>query len=399
MKNGALDDIKVLDLGQDISAPYCAKLLADYGAEVIKVEPHGQGDSARRMGPFPGDVPNPEKSGLFLHLNMNKKGITLNLHTREGAKILKELVKRADILVENYDPSYLPSLGLGYEDLEQVNPRLVMTSITPFGQTGPYRDYKATEMGVFAMSGRMYTHGLPEREPLRYAPDISWFQTGTTAAVSTLAALFVSRAEGVGQQVDVSAMEALVGNMDNRVLYYEYTGVKSRRGDFPSGFPQGAYPCQDGYVTFGVGQQRFFQRLCQAMGRTDLSEDPRFATSDARTENLDELEAIFLGWMMEHTKREIFEICQEVRVPCSPLLGPDELLDDPQLKAREFFVEADHPQAGRLTYPGAPFRMTQTPLRVRSPAPLLGQHNTEIFSGGLGYSKEDLVLLRSTGTI
>ena len=137
MINGALDDIKVLDLGQDISAPYCAKLLADYGAEVIKVEPHGQGDSARRMGPFPGDIPNPEKSGLFLHLNMNKKGVTLNLHTHEGAKILKELVKRADILVENYDPSYLPSLGLGYEDLEQVNPRLVMTSITPFGTDRP----------------------------------------------------------------------------------------------------------------------------------------------------------------------------------------------------------------------------------------------------------------------
>ncbi|MCE2463858.1 MAG: CoA transferase, partial [Dehalococcoidia bacterium] len=380
MINGALDNIKVLDLGQDISAPYCAKLLADYGAEVIKVEPHGQGDSARRMGPFPGDIPNPEKSGLFLHLNMNKKGVTLNLHTREGVKILKELVKGADILVENYAPAHLPSLGLGYEDLEQVNPRLVMTSITPFGQTGLYRDYKATEMGVFAMSGRMYTHGLPEREPLRYAPDISWFQTGTTAAISTLAAL--------GQQVVVSAMEAVVGSMDYRVLLYEYTGVKSRRGDFPSGFPQGAYPCQDGYVTFGVGQQRFFQRLCQAMGRTDLSEDPRFATSDARTENLDELEAIFLGWMMEHTKREIFEICQKVRVPCSPLLGPDELLDDPQLKAREFFVEADHPQAGRLTYPGAPFRMTQTPFWVRSPAPLLGQHNTEIYSGGLGYSKD-----------
>ena len=167
----------------------------------------------------------------------------------------------------------------------------------------------------------------------------------------------------------------------------------------PAGFPQGAYPCQDGYVTFGVGQQRFFQRLCQAMGRTDLSEDPQVRNLRCPYGEPGRIGGHFLGLDEEHTKREIFEICQGVRVPCSPLFGPDELLDDPQLKAREFFVEADHPQAGRLTYPGAPFKMTQTPFKVRSPAPLLGQHNTEIYSGGLGYSKEDLVLLRSTGTI
>ena len=399
MQESALEGIKVLELGHHISAPYCVKLLADYGAEVIKVEPPTEGDRSRRMGPFPEDVPHLEKGGLFLHLNMNKKGITLNLECYDGAKILKELVRWADILVENFPPMYLPSMGLGYSDLEPVNPQLVMTSITPFGQTGPYRDYKATEMGIFAMSGRMNSHGIPEREPLRYGPDISWFQTGTTAAVSTLAALFVSQAEGVGQQVDVSAMEALVGNLDNRPLYYEYSGVKTERGKLVGGYPHGAYPCKDGYVVMAVGYQAYFQRLCNAMGLPDLTADPRFSTPEARSENQEEFEPIFFGWMMEHTKREVFEVCQEARVMCGPLMGPDELLEDPQLKARGFFVEVDHPEAGTLTYPGAPFKMPKTPWKVRSPAPTLGEHNWEVYCGRLGYSREDLVHLRSAGVI
>ena len=275
MEDSALEGVKVLELGHSISAPYCAKLLADYGAEVIKIEPPGMGDTARGMGPFPGDVPHPEKSGLFLHLNANKKGITLDLECRDGAKILKDLVRHTDIVVENFQPSFLPSLGLGYQDLEPVNPRLVMTSITPFGLTGPYRDYKATEIGVFAMSGRMATHGLPEREPLRYAPDTSWFQTGATAAVATLAAFLVSQLEGVGQQVDISAMEALVGNLDNRVLYFEYSGVKTERGRLVGGSPHATYPCSDGYVVLAVLNNLFFQRLCQAMGRGELAADPQ----------------------------------------------------------------------------------------------------------------------------
>ncbi len=399
MNQGVLDDIKVLDLGRQISAPYCAKLLADYGAEVIKVEPPGEGDPARRMGPFPGDVPHREKSGLFLHLNANKKGITLNLQCRDGVGLLKELVRQADILVENFHPSFLPSLGLGYRDLEAVNPRLVITSITPFGLTGPYRDYLATEMGVFAMSGRMHIHGQAEREPLRYAPDTSWFQAGATAAISTMGAFLASRASGVGQQVDVSAMETLVGNVDNRPLFYAYSGIKSERGNWPGGYPQGAYPCKDGYVAFGIGTSLFFGRLCQAMGRPDILEDPRFATPDARSEHQGEFEELLLGWTMTLTKRELFQICQDARVLCAPLLGPDVLLSDPQLTERQYFVEVEHPLAGGLTQTGPPFKMAKTPPKVRSAAPLLGEHNGEIYRGRLGYSPRDLVRLRSAGVI
>ena len=398
MFQGALEDVRVLDLGHSISGPYCAKLLADYGAEVIKVEPP-EGDPARKMGPFPEDLPDPEKSGLFLYLNMSKKGVTLNLQTYEGAKLLKELVRQCDILVENYPPSFLPSLGLAQGDLEEVNPRLVITSVTPFGQSGPYRDYKATEMGVFAMSGRMYLHGSADREPLRYAPHISWFQAGMTAAVATMGAFMVSRAQGVGQRVDVSAMETLVGNMDTRALNYAYTGVKTDRDYQPVGYPVGAYPCQDGYVVFGVVRENFFQRLCQAMGQPDLLEDPRFATRDARGDHRDEFDAILLGWLLEHTQAEIFRSCQEGRVPCGPLNTPDRLLEDPQLEARGFFVEVDHPRAGTLTYPGAPFMMTRTPWGAQRPAPLLGEHNIEIYCDRLGYSRGDLVRLRSVGAI
>ena len=396
---GTLDDVKVLDLGQYISGPYCTKMLADYGAHVVKVEPPGAGDPARRIGPFPDDVPHPEKSGLFLHLNMNKKGITLDISSHDGADILRQLVREADILVENFPPSYLPSLGLSYADLESVNPRLVMTSVTPFGQTGPYRDYKATEMGVFAMSGRMYAHGLPEREPLRYAPDISWFQAGATAAVAAMGALLVSSSQGVGQHVDVSAVEALAGNADNRPLHYAYSGVEAGRSYSPGGYPVGAFPCRDGYVVFGVINDLFFHRLCHAMDRADLLEDPRFAEVEVRSQHLDELEPIFMEWLLQHTRREIFAMCQSHRVLCSPVFSPDELLEDPQLKAREFFVDVEHPEAGTLTYPGLPIKMSGTPGKMVTPAPLLGEHNVEVYRGRLGYSKRDLASLRYAGII
>lgn len=399
MLRGALDDIKVLDLGSMVAAPYCAKLLADYGADVIKIEAPDRGDPARSVGPFPGDESHPEKSGLFLHLNANKKGITLNLQCRDGAKLLKELVRQADILLENFHPSVLPSLGLAYSELEAVNPQLVMTSITPFGSTGPYRDHSAEEMGVFAMSGRMYIHGLPEREPLRYAPETAWFQVGSTAAVSTMAAYLASRAQGVGQQVDVSAMEALTGNVDNRPLFYAYSGSKSQRGTWPGGFPQGAYPCQDGYVVFGVGYNRFFGRLCEAMGMPELSEDPRFTTPQGRQEHRAEFDELFLGWTMERTKREIFQVCQDARVLCAPLLDPGELMEDPQLVEREYFVELEHAQAGKLTYPGPPFKLSEAPSNVHRPAPLLGEHNMDVFCGRLGYSRQDLSRLRAVGAI
>ncbi len=399
MTEQALSDVRVLDLSDNVAGAYCARMLADYGAEVVKVEPPLHGDPARRVGPFPADLPDPEKSGLFIHLNGNKRGVTLNVASKAGRRILKELAAGADVIVETFSPGYLPSLGLGFADLRPLNPALVMTSITPFGQSGPYRGYKASEAGVFAMSGRMHPHGLAERAPLPYAPDVVWRQVGVTAAAATVGALFGARLQGIGRQVDASSLEALAGNVDNRPLFYAYTGVKTPRERWPGGIPQGAYPCADGYVVFGVGYDVYFRRLCDAMGRPDIFRDPRWASIQARTRNAEEFEAIFIEWLMQRSKREVFELCQAHRVMCAPVLSFEEMLQDPQLKARSFFTTLDHPGVGPLPAPGFPFKMTRTPARERLPAPLLGQHNVDVFCKGLGYSRAEMARLREGGVI
>ena len=399
LRSGPLSDVKVLELGHAISAPYCAKLLADQGSEVIKVEPPGEGDPSRKSGPFPGDIPHREKSGLFLHLNLNKKGITLDFRCSTGVHILRELVAQSDILVENMPYGLLPSLNLGFEDLLKFNPKIVLAAVTPFGRTGPYRSYKSQEIGVFAMSGRMYPHGEPDREPLRYGPDISWYQAGATAAVAVLGALLAARATGVGREVDVSAVETLAGNVDSRLLYYSYSGVKTARGRWVGGYPQGAFPCKDGYIGFGVGYTVHFQRLCHAMGRDDLAQDPKYATAASRANNQEAFEELLLGWTMERSKSEIFQVCQQARVLCAPLLAPGELLEDPQLVAREYFDRVDHPEAGTLPYSGPAFHMGSYPKVAPTPAPLLGQHNHEIYAGRLGFTSHDLATLRHAEVI
>ena len=275
----------------------------------------------------------------------------------------------------------------------------MQTSITPFGQTGPYSGYKATDFGVFAASGRMYPHGEEDQEPLPYAPDVAWYQVGATAAVASMGAVFSARLQDVGEHVDVSAMEALLGNVDNRVLFYAYTGEKTPRRRWPAGAAQGAYPCLDGYVVFGVGYNVYFRRLCDAMDRPEIFQDPRWSTSQARAQNVDEFEAILIEWLMRHTRRRIFQLCQAQRVMCSPIFSFEELLEDPQLVARGFFVETAHPVAGLLHDTGPQFQLTETPWQSERPAPLLGQHNREVFCDTLGISAAQLDRLRATRVI
>ena len=370
MPDTALSDVRVLDLSDNIAGAYCAQLLASCGADVIKIEPPLHGDPARASGPFPGDLPDQEKSGLFMHLNGNKKGITLDIATESGQAVLKKLVAKADVLIETFAPTYLPSLGLGFQDLEHVNPALVMTSITPFGQTGPYKDFKATDIGVFAMSGRMYVHGLPGMAPLPYAPDVIWYQVGATASAATMGGLFNAKFQSVGQQVNVSALESLIGNVDSRCLFYEYTGVKTTRERWPGGIPQGAYPCRDGYIVIGVGYDVYFRRLCDAMGRPDICQDHRWATIEARTRNAEEFEAIFIEWLMQHSKIEVFNLCQAHRVMCAPVLSFDEMMQDPQLVARSFFTQVNHPYRRNSSCYGSPLQDDRDPVAEFRPGPV-----------------------------
>ena len=399
MAEGALADLRVLDLGVGIPASFCAKMLGDYGADVIKVEDPQEGDATRQAGPFPDNVPHPERSGLFLHLNMNKRGVALNLKSARGQELLRDLVKRADILVENYPPGYLDSLGLGWDALEEVNPRLIMTSITPFGLSGPYRDYAAEESVLFAMSSRMWHHGMADREPLRYAPGTVWFQVGQTAALATMGAVFARRRFGVGQRIDVSALEALVGNVDCYVVGYSMTGEKrasrTRQGQAASGIVL----VRDGYMLLVAGGDRFFRRLLQAIGQPELADDPRFATAESRRQHQEEFDGILIPWLLERSRREVFEQLQAYSVMSAPLQTVDEVFTDPQTLARDFFVDIHHPEVGHLVHPGAPFKMSDTPWEVRRAAPLLGQHTADVLRGELGVAEDELAVLHAQGVI
>ena len=402
MPDQVFSDVKVLDLTHYIAGPYCTKIFADYGADVLKIERPGVGDGARRIGPFYKDDPHPEKSGPFLYLNTNKRGITLNLKSDTGKKIFRELVKDVDILVENFSPRVMPSLGLDYATLEKINPKLVMTSISNFGQTGPYRDYKASETIEYGMGGFMIGTGLPEREPVKLGGNVEQYQAGLVAAEATMIALFGARLQGIGQQVDISIMRVLLGSPDRRAL--SLVGAGYNPGEVSSrsmigGYPMGGFPCKDGYEWIIGGLVRW-REICTMIDRPDLATDPRFCTpaGQASPEGREAFMEIFLPWCLEHTMEEITIKGQSTRNLVMGINTTKDLVEHPQMKERGFFVEIDHPVAGKLEYPGASIKMIGTPFQVRMPAPLLGQHNEEVY-GQLGYIKEDLVKLRERGVI
>jgi len=395
----ALAGIKVLDLTHYIAGPYCTKMLADYGAEVIKIEKPGGGDGARMMAPFFGDDPHPEKSGLFLYLNTSKRGITLNLKSVTGVQIFKELVKDADVLVENFSPRVMPSLGLSYENLEKMNPCLVMTSISNFGQSGPYRDYKATEIVADAMGGWSAIIGYPEREPLKPGGNQAQFVAGLLGATGTMAAFYGQETAGVGQHLDISIMDAVLYIQMNITSMYSYDQViRKRYGNRVWPSPGGILPCKDGYIGAITVTAEKWPVLCHWMGMPELIEDPRFRTATERSENVDELDAIMISWLVQHDADELFREAQKRGLPFGVPASAKMLVESPHLNERGYFAEVDHPVTGRVRYPGAQVKMGNLPYELKR-APLLGEHNEEIYCRRLGYSKNDLVRLREQGVI
>jgi len=403
MPDGALSHIRVLDFTTQIAGPYCTKLLADYGAGVIKVERPGAGDAARGLGPFPGDIPHPEKSGLFLHLNTNKRSITLDLKSKAGQKIAKQLAAEVDLVVENFRPGVMDRLGLGLGALQESNPRLVMTSISNFGQTGPYRDFKSSDILVYSMGGEMHSTGLSDREPVKLGANVVLYQAGSVAAVGSAGALFLSQDDGPGQHVDVSIMETQTGSVDRRMsalVGYQYTGELSARIPFgAAGYPIGVYPCEDGYFEV-TGGLIYFPRVVRMLGDPPELLEPRWYTPESQTdpELKEEFEAHFLSWTIQRSKAEAWRAAQESDVLSGPLNTMEDVANDQHFIGRGAFAQIDHPVAGCLKYPGRPFVMTESPWEIRRPAPLLGQHNGEILQE-LGYGPGDQVRLRAQGVI
>ena len=400
----ALSDIRVLDFTHYISGPYCTKLMADYGAEVLKVERPDGGDMARRSGPFPDDNPHHEKSGLFLHLNTNKRGITLNLKSAEGQKIVRQLVREVDVVVESFRPGVMARLGLDYESLRNMNSEIVMTSISNFGQSGPYRDFKGSEIAFYGMGGEMFTTGVAEREPLKMGGDVIQFQAGATAAVATMGAVFAARLQNIGQQVDVSIMETQVGSIDRRMpllIAYQYTGEVSQRQSLNSagGYPGGFYPCKDGYVEL-TGGRVYFPRIVKMLGEPEFLKDPKWYQPGAQQDDdlKAEFEEFFYPWILSRNKQEIWMAAQDARVLSGPLNTIEDLQNDSNFIDRGAFAEIEHPKAGTLRYPGRPFIMEKSPWAIRHPAPMLGQHNREVLID-LGYTDDEIVSLRQQGVI
>jgi crotonobetainyl-CoA:carnitine CoA-transferase CaiB-like acyl-CoA transferase len=407
MTEAALSDLRVLELAQGIAGPYCGKLFAEVGAEVLKIEPP-EGDRSRRLGPFPQDDPHPEKSGLFLHLNTGKKSVTLDVSVTSGQVVLKKLLDKVDVLVESDGPSRMAEWGLTYDGLKADFPQLVYVSVTPFGSTGPYKDYRGNSLTAMAMSTLMYNTGEPDREPLTTGGTPAEYFAGIHAWVGAQAALAHRAREGSGQHVDVSVVEAIACADEYNAAMYAYQGVIRRRyySRHIFGYPSDILPCKDGHIVVVPGAGGFPQRFATEEGSVspmallmenpELDQHPLFnAGVGDRMLRWRELDELLGTWLSEHEPKEIVETAQALRMPFAFVPTASDLLEDEHLRERGFFPQVTHPEAGELPQTGPHFRMSETPPQT-GPAPLLGEHNDETL-GEAGYSPEDQIILRERG--
>lgn len=402
MSPAALQGLRVVECSVAGAAAYTGKLMADLGADVIKVEgPHG--DPSRRLGPFPGGQPHYEKSGTFLYLNCNKQGVTLNLRVPRGRGLLDRLLAEADVFVHDYSPPEADAMGITYGRISALNPRLVMTSITPFGQDGPYRDYKAYDLTIASAGGWTWVsgqpggdHGLP---PLRAFGWQTAYQAGVNAAVATMGALFSRLKTGEGQHIDVSAQECITSILELNFVFWSYMRVPVVRWGQRPVQPIDFFQCKDGWIFVLCLEEQQWKSFVDMMGNPEWSEWDVFANTYVRASNWDVLKPLIQEWVAEWSVDDLYRAAQERRIPFAPVSTMADLLDSPHLKARGFFVEIAHPVAGSLKYPGAPYKLAGAPWEIRSPAPALGQHNEAVFAGQMGLSPDEIASLRKAGVI
>lgn len=409
MLEGALSGLKIVELSERVAGPFCTKVMADLGAEVIKIEKPGAGDVARSRGPFPGDEPHPERSALFLYLNTNKLGVTLDINKPEGAALFRELVKDADILVETQSPGFLDSLGVGYASLHEKYPRLIVTSITPFGQTGPYKNYKAYNLNCFHTGVVGYETPFnyvtdPENEPpLKTGGQQADLLAGWTAATATMCAVFHRDLTGAGQHVDISEVEAVAHMVrPNFALYSHEPPDGPNRRRFLQRTKWGlayVFPCREGHVALLALTDQHWESLKKLMGRPEWAESEIFSTMMERFQHIDALEVSMAAWVSEQDRDELARRGQEFHIPVFPVRNMEEVVASEQYRERGFFVTVDHPATGPLPFPGAPFKLSTTPWQIRFPAPRLGEHNARIYGEQVGLSAERIGQLQKARVI
>jgi crotonobetainyl-CoA:carnitine CoA-transferase CaiB-like acyl-CoA transferase len=398
----ALDDVTVLDLGQVIAMPFCTMLLADMGARVIKVESRERGRERLSLGIKRTRDGVEERVAPAQYRERNKLAITLELKTAKGAALFKELAARADVVTENFSVGTMERLGLGYEDLRRVNPRLIYASITAFGQHGPYAGQRGYDMLAQAISGYMSITGFPDGPPTRSGQSISDYYAGMLCAFSIVSALHYRARSGRGQRIDLALLDSLLVALDNLGERYTVGGERLTRAGNVSfgGSSSGVYPTTDGHVAIAAGASNaVWGRFCEVIGRADLVRDPGFATAPARRDRRDQVAAIIGGWTGARSKREVVDTLTAAGVPAAPVNDVAEMVADPQVEAREMFVAVDHPTYGLLKTTGTPLKLSETPGRIRWLAAPPGQHNEEVFVGLLGHSRADLARWQAEGVI
>ncbi|HYM14178.1 MAG TPA: CoA transferase [Dehalococcoidia bacterium] len=407
MTDRALSGLRVVDCSQGIAGPYATKLLADSGADVLKVEPP-HGDYSRRLGPFPGDRPDPEASGLYLHLNTSKRGMTLDVSVPSGQVILKKLLATADVFVSGERTSTLRAWGLAYDDLKPAFPDLILAQVSPFGATGPYADYDGNSLTAMAMSTIMYNTGEPDREPLVTGGEPGEYLAGVQLWVGILAALANRARNGGGDHVDVSMAEAAAAADEYNAAMYGFQGAIRRRyfSRHIFGYPNDIMACADGHVVVIPGASGFpsplapdtISPMALLLEDIELDKDPMFQQMGERMVRWQDFEALIAPYLSTHSAAEIVMTAQALRLPFAYVPTAADLLADEHLAERAFFERVPAPAGGELTIPGAPFRMSETPLHV-APAPKRGAANAPVLLDELGYDKSDLTVLSDQGVI
>jgi crotonobetainyl-CoA:carnitine CoA-transferase CaiB-like acyl-CoA transferase len=412
-----LSRYRALDL-TEVRSWLCGRILADLGADVLKIEPPG-GDPGRRIGPFLGDEPSPERSLTWFAHNLGKRGITLDLEKPEGRDIFRKLVRNSDFVIESCRPGYLQGLGLDLDALREINPGIILVSITPYGQSGPYAQYTGSDLVAMAMGGFMFVTGDPDRAPLRISYPLAYPLACAQAAAGALMALYGRQTGGAGQQVDVSVQECITNTLTNVLPTWELNQIVTRRVGplfFRGGIGQGAHQrvvwqCKDGAVAFmamgGQAGARSNQALVRWMDDEGMANDflrginwSRFDTVTLGKEFHARVEESFEIFFKAHTKEELLGGAQKRGIFLQLVTTPGDILENPQLQARQFWAQVPHPELGQdLKYPGAFVKASGTPLRLSSRAPLIGEHNTPVYEDELGFSREEMGLLRQKGII